>query len=127
MRKEVKEYIGEIEKKAAKAAEGKKLQMWAYHVRMVEVLTVAFKGVRGRDASVDVCRAISGNAIHLCPQIEDARVVADLWAAGVHARKLLDKLGGYCYRPTLGWFRKRAGVEAKEGDNWRGRYGVRYY
>ena len=119
--KEVKGYIAGVEAKAAKAAESKKLQMWAYHKRMVEVLTLAFRGARSRDAVVQRCVDLIRNAERSCPQIEDPRLVADLWCVGVHARAILVVIGEHSYRPSLGWFRKLTGAPEKENDRWRGR------
>ena len=95
--------------------------MWAYHRRMVEVLRLAFRGAGSRKAVIKRCRELSGNAERWCGELEDPRLVADLWCVGVHARALLAQMGEYSFRPSLGWFRKLVGAPAKENDRWRGR------
>ena len=122
MRRDIQEYIDDLAAKRDKAALAKKPQMWAYHQTMIDVLTLAFERVRAKENARDICNTISRNAIMLCPVITDPRFLADLWAAGVHARALLPRLGGWPSRPTLAWFRKRAGIAPKDCDRSRAYY-----
>ena len=118
MRRDIRLYINNLKDKRTAAANAKKLQMWAFYDLMVQVLTTAFSGLTTTRRALEICRDINPTAITLCPHIHDARFAADLWAAGVHARNLMPRFGGYVSRPTLCWLRKRAKLPPKENDQW---------
>jgi len=102
--------LEQLRRKAEQAVSHNKPDRWDYYVEMVERLTEWFSGVDATDGSyAGAALALSRKAEADCPLLARREAVR-LWALGVYARRILRASGaGTVGRPSLEWFRRRAG------------------